>query len=101
MRVFSYYIKHSFSCLSDQTFEVQVEDESKTATILAPTFDSALISHLLRVILPGEGVITFVDDNKQSPHGSNPPYSLRIRIGGEAGPLFHARAVLLCSSVRT
>ena len=100
MRIFSYYIKHSFSCLSDQTFDVQVDDESKTVTISTQTFDSSLISHILRSVLPDEGVVAFVDDNTREPYGSSPPFALQIRIG-EEGPIFNARAVLLCSAVRT
>ncbi|MBG6074205.1 hypothetical protein IWX85_000012 [Polaromonas sp. CG_9.11] len=50
MRMFSYHARHNFSCLLDQKFEVQVDDEAKTVTIFAKTFDSHLISRVLEHI---------------------------------------------------
>jgi hypothetical protein len=98
MRDFNLYLKHTFSCLTDQEFRVLVDDEKMVVTIVAAVFDSALIGCLLLKILPDDHkVVAFTDDNSGwTPR--RPPYSLRIRIGCDDGQEFVAEAVRLASA---
>lgn len=93
------YVKHSFSCLSDQRFRVLIDDEKMLVTITAKVFDSSLIGWLLMHGLPDDhNVVAFSDDNAgwTSKHRK---YSLRIRIGGDEGQEFDAEAVRLATAV--
>jgi hypothetical protein len=97
MRDFNLYLKHTFSCLADQEFRVLI-DEKMVVTIVAAVFDSALIGWLLAKIPSDDHkVVAFTDDNASwTPR--RPPYSLRIRIGGDDGQEFGAEAVSLASA---
>ena len=99
MRAFSYHKRHSFSCLLDQKFDVHIDDESKTVTIFAKTFDSHLISRVLVEELPAEGVVAFLDDNTRCEHALCPLYALKIIVGDGSGSLFSARVVRLSNAV--
>lgn len=98
MRAFSYHKRHSFSCLLDQKFDVHIDDESKTVTIFAKTFDSHLISRVLVEELPAEGVVAFLDDNTRGDHVFSSQYALKISVGGDTGVLLNARAVRLSNA---
>lgn len=99
IRNLDFYLKHTFSCLSDQKFRVLIDDERKIVTVISMVFDSTLTGWLLTRILPDDHeVVAFTDDNSAwNPKG--PPYSLRIRIGGDDGQEFDAEAVRLASAV--
>lgn len=96
MRSLDFYIKHSFSSLADQRFQVEIDDDAKIVLIATDTFDSSLVSVLVsRLLLDGHGVTAFVDDNDYGQPRMARPYQLRIRIGGDKGVTFNAMVVRL------
>lgn len=99
MRDLIFQIKHSMSCLADKKFRVLIDDEKMIVTVIANVFDSSLIGWILTKALPEEHeVVAFSDDNSGW-IPKRPPYSLRIRIGGDDGQEFDAEAVRLSSVV--
>ena len=95
----SMYVKHSFSCLPDVTFDVTIDHHSQVVTIAAATFDSSLLGWLVTHVLPADyGVVAFRDDNSGW-HTPLSPYRLRIRVGGEIGIEFDAQVVKLTSAM--
>ena len=99
IRDIEFYVKHSFSCLSDQKFRVLVDDEKMIVTIITKVFDSTLTGWLLTRGLPEDhNVVAFSDDNSGLT-SKHPKYRLRIRIGGDDGQEFDTQAVRLATAV--
>lgn len=89
-----YTLKHSFSCLEDCRYQIEIDDDKKIITIAGPVFDSSLIAGFVTRILPEDnGVVAFRDDADWP--NNHAPYRLRIRIDG--CPEFDAEAVRLAS----
>lgn len=87
-------LKHSFSCLEDCPYQIEIDDDKKIVTIAGPVFDSSLIAGLVTRILPEDkGVVAFRDDADWP--NNHAPYSLQIKIDG--CPEFDAQAVRLAS----
>lgn len=95
------YLKHSFSCLPDGLFEIEIDHLEQVVTVASERFDSSLVGWLITSILPeSHGVVAFRDDN-QGWHPPLPAYALRIRVGAK-GPQaveFDASVVRLCNAI--
>jgi hypothetical protein len=105
-REIKYYLKHSMSCLSDQTFDVEVDDEARTVRIAVREFDSSLFTRVVCDLLPENGVVSYRDDNLPTEAWTTPaaPYSLVVRIGEshfrcQVVKLFSAKATVTLEHV--
>ena len=93
------YLKHSFSCLPDAQFEIDIDDASRVVTITSKAMDSYLLSRLVTQILPDEhGIVAYRDDD--AAWLAPPlPYALRVRIGGPRGIELGAQVVRLAGAL--
>jgi hypothetical protein len=83
MKTLKLWVKHTGSCLPDVGFEVEIDEQRKRVVVKTEAFDSALVAHLITVILPTDaGVVAFRDDSigwVKPPA----PYSLELQFGGQ------------------
>lgn len=88
-------LKHSFSCLADCRYQIEIDNVKKIVTIAGPVFDSSLIASFVTRVLPEDnGVVAFRDDADYP--NNHDPYRLRIKIDG--APEFDAEAVRMVSN---
>jgi len=92
------YLKHSFSCLPDVWFEIDVDDSNKLVTVASAAFDSDLFGWLVTEVLPRvRGVVAWRDDNAGWTTPPS-PYALRVRIGKGDGVELDAQVVRLADA---
>src|SRR5450830_190613 len=79
-------------------FPALIDDEKMTVTIISIVFDSSLIDWMLTNIFPDDHKVVAFRDDDAGWNPKRPPYSLRIRIGGNGGQEFAAGAARLATA---
>jgi hypothetical protein len=78
----TFYIKHSFSCLPDCKFDVEVDKNTRVVVVESTHFDSDLFGSLVADLLPEKlGVVAYRDDDA----GWTPPparYRVLVKFAG-------------------
>jgi|GEM_PF-5733293 len=88
----NFYLKHQFSSLRDQEYDVEIDDGLRRVTVQGVAFDSVLLENLVLIYLPEQhGIVCYTDDDDTF-EVQHQAYSLIVKIGQDQ---FEARAVLL------